>query len=152
MRTMRFDNVYYPVHEHTYQYAAGKQYQPPTPSGVSIEDLLGQDSRQLADQVVNAAFCIVYRLRISDDIRKALDYSDCKLSSELMQLEGWLPGTNMNVERRKSMLQKELHAMQRLKLEEKLNCWKDLARPAQYFVDLFHQSQQLRHEQKVLKP
>ena len=117
----------------------------------SIDSILEQDSLALMDKVVNTAFSIVYRLRIYNDINKSLEYNWLKTKSQISQLYEWIPGTNMNVERRKSMLQKELHALDKQRLEEKINCWKDMSQPVNYFVEFFHQSQELKQDRKLLE-
>ena len=125
---------------------------PAAPSSSSgIEDILEQDSQALLDQVVTTAFSIVYRLKIYNDINTKLEYSWAKTKSQLFQLYDWIPGTNMNVERRRSMLQKELNGIDKQKLEEKINCWKDLTQPTNYFVNLFHKHKELKQDRKLLQ-
>ena len=135
-----------------------QKYAPPPPpipaasgSSSGIEDILEQDSQALLDQVVTTAFSIVYRLKIYNDINTKLDYSWAKTKSQLFQLYDWIPGTNMNVERRRSMLQKELNGIDRQILEEKINCWKDLTQPTNYFVSLFHKHKELKQDRKLLQ-
>jgi len=128
------------------------QYTPPQEDkSASIETILEQDSRALLDKVVTTAFSIVYRIQIYNDIQKKLDYNRLKTSSNLTQLYDWIPGTNMNVERRKSMLIKELHNFDRQKLEEKAACWKDLSQPINDFVQLFHKNEELKQDRKLLQ-
>ena len=116
----------------------------------SIDSILELDSRALLDRVVNTSFNIVYRIKLYDDITKTIDYNRLKTSSGIAQLYEWLPGTNMNIERRKSMLIKELHSLDKQKLEEKIACWKDLTEPTQYLVGLFHKNQALKQDKKLL--
>lgn len=136
-----------------------KQYAPPSESGVayeskasSIESILDQDAHALLDKVVSAAFSIVYRLKIYRDISSQLDYNWFKTKNELLELESsFYRGQNMNVERRKSMLSKELLQLDRQKLEQKVECWKDLSQPINYFVDFWHQTQELKQDRKFLE-
>ena len=122
----------------------------PVSSTSSIEDLLDQDSHALLDKVVNTAFSIVYRIRIYNDINKNLDNNWLKTKNALSQLYEWKPGTNMNIERRKSMLIKELHGIDKQKLEEKIACWKDMSQPVNYLVQFFHQNKELQQDKKLL--
>lgn len=107
----------------TSQKYAPPQSIPAAPSSSSgIEDILEQDSQALLDQVVTTAFSIVYRLRIYNDINTKLEYNWAKTKSQLLQLYDWIPGTNMNVERRRSMLQKRdpWHRQTKIGRENKL--------------------------------
>lgn len=115
-----------------------------------IEAILEQDAYALLDRVVQASFSIVYRIQIYNDVQKTLDYNRLKMSSQFRQLYELLPG-NANVERRKSMLIKEMNQLDRQRLEEKVNCWKDLAEPVNGLVDFFHQSRELKQDRKFLE-
>lgn len=161
---MSYDGYLHPVKpEHIiiqqdrYRYITGqKDYTPlkPEPRAEdktsSIDSILELDSKALLDKVVNTSFSIVYRLKLYNDITKTIDYNRLKTGSSITQLYDWIPGTNMNIERRKSMLIKELHGLDRQKLEEKLNCWKDLSEPVNYLVGLFHKNQELKQDKKLL--
>ena len=72
------------------------------------------------------------------------------MSSQFSQLYEFMPG-NMNIERRKSMLIKEMHQLDRQKLEEKVNCWKDLSEPVNGLVTSFHQNKELKQDRKFLE-
>ena len=118
--------------------------------GFSIESIIEQDSKALLDKVVSTACSIVYRLRISSEINNSLDYSRVNLRNQLHELYGWHTGMNANVDRRRSMLIKEIQSIDRFKLEEKVNCWKDLSKPVGYFVDFFHQAHEVANDKKLL--
>ncbi|MCK4792644.1 MAG: hypothetical protein KAV87_53435 [Desulfobacteraceae bacterium] len=162
---MNYDGYLYPIkpeeaiaQQDRYKYFTGqKDYacRSPEPQAEdkasSIDSILELDSRALLDKVVNTSFNIVYRIKLYNDITKTIEYNRLKTSSSITQLYDWLPGTNMNVERRKSMLIKELHSLDRQKLEEKLTCWKDLTEPTSYLVSLFHKNQELKQDKKLLE-
>jgi len=116
----------------------------------SIEAILEQDAHALLDRVVTTAFSIVYRIQIYNDIQKTIDYNRLKSSSQFSQLYELMPG-NANIERRKSMLIKEMHQLDRQRLEEKVNCWKDLTEPVNGLVGFFHQSKELKQDRKFLE-
>jgi len=138
-----------------YLYRTGqKDYIPiqSQPTSPSIDSLLDQDSHTLLDKVVNTACSIVYRLRIYRDVNAELDYSWLRTKNELLELQSsFYRGANMNVERRKSMLTKELLQLDKQKLEQKVECWKDLNEPVSYLVNSFHQNQELKQDRKMLK-
>lgn len=162
---MNYDGYLYPIkneeiipQQDRYRYVTGqKDYARRSPEpqaedkASSLDSILELDSRALLDKVVNTSFNIVYRIKLYNDITKTIDYNRLKTSSSITQLYDWLPGTNANVERRKSMLIKELHNFDRQKLEEKLNCWKDLTEPTSYLVNLFHKNQELKQDKKLLE-
>jgi len=136
-----------------------KQYAPPPTyssghesdsKAGSIEAILEQDAHALLDKVVTTAFSIVYRIQIYNDVQKTIEYNRLKSSSQFRQLYEFMPG-NINIERRKSMLIKEMHQLDRQKLEEKLNCWKDLSEPINGLVGLFHQNKEIKQDRKFLE-
>ena len=136
-----------------------KQYAPPVTCSPrpevdskagSIEAILEQDAHALLDKVVTTAFSIVYRIQIYNDVQKMIDYNRLKSSSQFSQLYDLMPG-NMSIERRKSMLIKEMHQLDHQKLEEKVNCWKDLTEPVNGLVGFFHQSKELKQDRKFLE-
>jgi hypothetical protein len=117
----------------------------------SIEAILEQDAHALLDKVVTAAFSIVYRIQIYNDIKRTWDYNWLRTRNELLDLESsFYRGRNMNIERKKSMLAKELMNIERLRLEERVNVWKDLAEPVNNFVNFFHQGRELKQERSFL--
>lgn len=134
-------------------YAPQPETRVPSETGSSsIENILEQDTHALLDKVVTTAFSIVYRLKIYKDITSELTYNWLKTKNELLELQStFYPGVNMNIERRKSMLNKELNAIDKQRLEQKVECWKDLSQPVNYFVDFFHQTQELKQDRKLLK-
>ncbi len=155
------NNETFNQHQDRYLYLSGqKKYTPKdrtepaiqySPKTSSIENILEQDSQSIQDKLIHTAFSIVYRIRIYNDITGQLDYNWLKTKSGLTQLDDWLPGLNQNVERRKSMLTKELHALDKQRLEEKVNCWKDLSEPSGYFLDLMHQHKELKQDKAILE-
>lgn len=116
----------------------------------SIEAILEQDAHALLDKVVTTAFSIVYRIQIYNDAQKTIDYNRLKSSSQFSQLYDLMPGST-NTERRKSMLIKEMHQLDRQKLEEKVNCWKDLSEPVNGLVGFFHQNKELKQDRQFLE-
>lgn len=116
----------------------------------SIESILEQDAHALLDKVVTTAFSIVYRIQIYNDVNRTIDYNKLKTGSQLRRLYDWIPGGNMNISRQQSMLVKELHSLDKQKLEEKVSAWKDMSQPINYFVELFHQSKELKQDKKLL--
>jgi len=130
-----------PKNEHP-QYAATEP---------SIEAILEQDAHALLDKVVTTAFSIVYRIQIYNDVKSTWEYNWLKTRNELLELESsFYRGSNMNIERKKSSLDKELMNIDRLRLEEKVNCWKDLSEPVNSFVSLFHQTKELKQDKSFL--
>ena len=133
------------------------QYSPPTnlqsdkTNELSLDDILLQVSTALLDKLVNTAFTITYRLKIYNSINNALDSQWNEVRSEISNLSGFYPGSNINIERRKSMLSKELLGIERLLLEQKVQCWKDLSYPTNYFVDLFHKHLEQKADQRILR-
>lgn len=141
-----------------YLYLTGqKNYSPttiePKPTDTSsIDSLIDLDSKALLDRVINTACSIVYRLKIYKDITSQLDYSSLKAKNELLDLESsFYRGRNMNIERRKSMIFKELMQLNKQRSDQKVETWKDLSQPVSYFVNLFHENKEIQQDQKMLK-
>jgi len=119
--------------------------------GFSLDEILLQDSTALLDKVINTACSINYRLKIYHDINKSLDEQWNQVRAEVGDISGFYPGTNMNIERKRSMLTKELLGIEKHKMDHKVQCWKDLTYPTSYFVDLFHKHQSQKSDEKILK-
>lgn len=142
------------IYDKSKQYASAPLYAKtdtaPSPS-FSLDEILLQDSNRLLDQVVNTAFNITYRIRIYRDINASLESKWNELSSELGALSGFRLGYNMNVERRKSMLEKERNAIEKQQLEHKLQTWDDLNSPIRYLIQDFHKHREFLSDQKTLR-
>lgn len=117
----------------------------------SIDSLLSQDSHQVMDKLMNTSFVIGSRLGIHSYINYTLDNNWLKLRNYILETESYVPFSNMNIERRKSMLTKELLGLDKQKLEEKVKLWNDLIKPMSYFITLFHQYKQLKQDRKLLE-
>jgi len=116
----------------------------------SITDILKQDSHALLDKAVNTALSVSYRVKIYKDTQFSLEEKWNELSAQIGELYSFSLGHNMNIERRKSMLEKERNATERLSLENKLQTWKDLNEPVNAFIDYFHKEKSSRLDQKIL--
>ena len=116
----------------------------------SMDDILKQDSHALLDKAVNSALSVSYRINIYKETRFSLEEKWNELSSQIGALSSIPLGENMNIERRKSMLEKERNATERLSLENKLQTWKDLNEPVNAFIDYFHKEKSSRLDQKIL--
>jgi len=128
-------------------------YSKPTPSpnpSSSLDDILLQDSTKLLDQVVNTALNITYRLRVYRSVNEALEAKWNELSSGIGELSSFKLGYNMSVERRRSMLEKERNAIEKQRLEHKLQTWEDLNEPIRYLIEDFHKHRELKNDQKTL--
>lgn len=119
-------------------------------SGFSIEDILEQDSGKLLDKVVNTALSVSYRLRLYRESGYALQNKWNELSEQIGGLSSFMLGYNMNIERRKSMLEKERNGLEMRMLENKHEAWKDLNEPISYFVEQWHKRQELKQDKKIL--
>ena len=136
-----------------------KLYSPPSYStppsepdnSFSLDEILLGDSNKLLDQVVNTALNISYRLKIYRDTNIALDEKWNELSAEIGGLSSFQLGYNMNIERRKGMLEKERNSIEKQKLEQKVNTWSDLNEPVRYFVQNFHKHLETKQDQKLIK-
>jgi len=128
---MEFDNNYsnsrnynHPAFDSYLYHNQQKLYSSPTPSAYSkddvpaqnnsfsLDEILLQDSNRLLDQVVNTALNISYRVKIYRDTNVALDNKWNELSAEIGGLSSFSLGYNMNIERRKSMLEKERNSIE----------------------------------------
>ncbi|MCK5707450.1 MAG: hypothetical protein KAI43_07330 [Candidatus Aureabacteria bacterium] len=116
----------------------------------SIDSLLSQDSQEVMDKLMNTSFVIGSRLSIHSYINYTIDNNWLELKNDFLSLESYVPFSNMNIERRRSMLTKELLGLNKQKLEEKVRCWEQLVQPINYFLTLFHQYQQLKQDKKLL--
>ena len=56
----------------------------------------------------------------------------------------------MNIERRKSMLEKERNGLEMQMLENKHETWKDMNEPISYFIEQWHKRQELKQDKKIL--
>jgi len=146
-----FDKYLYQQISNQNTYAAKQQEQPSADSGFSLDEILLQDSTALLDKVINTACSINYRLKLYHDINKSLDDQWNKLRAEVGDMSSFYPGTNMNIERKKSMITKELLGIEKQRLEHKVMCWKDLIEPTNYFVDLFHKHISQKSDQKIMR-
>jgi len=122
----------------------------PEKGSFSLDNILNQDSLALADKAVNTAFSIAYRVQIYRDTRFSLESKWNELSSQIGELSSFYLGGNMNIERRKSMLEKERNGIEHLFLDNKLQTWKDLNEPTSYFLSLWHKNQALKQDRKLL--
>ncbi len=143
-----FDKYLYQK-SHQNNYNANPHEQPE--DNFSLDEILLQDSTALLDKVINTACSINYRLKIYHDINQSLDEQWNTLRAEAGDMSAFYPGTNMNIERKKSMITKELMGIEKQKLEHKVQCWKDLVAPTNYFVDLFHKHQSQKSDQKIMR-
>jgi len=116
----------------------------------SLDEILLQDSNKLLDQVVNTALNITYRLRVYRDINSSLETKWNELSAEIGALSSFKIGYNMNVERRRGMLEKERNTIEKQRLEHKLQTWEDLNEPIRYLIQDFHKHRELKSDQKTL--
>jgi len=123
---------------------------PVSDNSFSLDEILLQDSHTLLDKAVNTALSISYRVKIYKDTQFSLEEKWNELSSQIGALSTLPLGENMNIERRKSMLEKERNATERLFLENKLQTWKDLNEPVNPFIDYFHKEKASRLDQKIL--
>jgi len=126
-------------------------YSPRQAKDTSIDDILLQDSTALLDKLVNTAFTITYRLKLYREINYSLDRQWNEIRAEVSDLSVFYPGSNMNAERRKSMLTKKLLGIEKMKLEHKVQCWKDLVYPTNYFTGLFHKHLEQKADQSILR-
>lgn len=146
------DKYLYFTGQKDYEPAGTPERIPKNPNTSSIDVLIDSDAHTLLDKVVNTAFSIVYRLKIYNDISTQLVYTWLKTKNELLDLESsFYRGANMNIERKKSMLTKELNQLTKQKLEQKVETWKDINEPIGYLVKVFHDNRELLQDQKMLK-
>jgi hypothetical protein len=99
---------------------------------------------------VNTALNITYRLRVYRSVNEALEAKWNELSSGIGELSSFKIGYNMSVERRRSMLEKERNAIEKQRLEHKLQTWEDLNEPIRYLIEDFHKHRELKNDQKTL--
>jgi len=171
MIKMEFGNKYNPsmeIYRHMldrlydqYLYHSGKkdyqvlqkitqQQTGPNEETQSIDDILAQDSSAVLDKVKNTALSIAYRIKIHDEINDQLDYNWFIVKNEMLHTETMYRGRLRGFERRKSALTTELLKVYKDKLDEKLECWKDLKDEMKYFIHLFHQYKALKGDRKLL--
>lgn len=117
----------------------------------SIDDILDSDQNRLLDKVVNTAFSLTYRLKLYRNSQHSLESRWNELSEQIGELSGFRLGYNMNVERRKSMLEKERGTLERQMLEDKLLAWKDIGYSSQSFTQYFHDNLALKQDRKILR-
>lgn len=153
---MDFNNyksvAYYTPFFQQYLYSSGKPCKPERSpaSGFSIEEILEQDSGKLLDKVVNTALSVAYRLKLYRASSYALESKWNELSGQIGELSGFRTGYNMNIERRKSMLEKEKNSLEMRMLENRHETWKDLNEPITYFINEWHKRQELKQDRKIL--
>lgn len=116
----------------------------------SIDDILSQDSREILDKVKNTALSIAYRIKIHGNINDQLDYNWYTIKNEIVGMEMFYPLKEHGTERRRSNLTSELMKVYKNRLDEDLNCWKDLKDEMRYFIHLFHQYKGLRQDMKMI--
>lgn len=117
----------------------------------SIDDILTQDSNAVLDKVKNTALSIAYRIKIHSDINNQSDYNWFIVKNQLISLDDFYPARDQGSERRRSMLTSDLVKIYNDKLNEKLQCWKDIKDEMKYFIHLFHQYKQFKGDQKLLE-
>jgi len=144
---------YYSTQFQDYIYSQAKHINTPpqvSDSGFSIEDILEQDSGKLLDKVVSTALSLSYRLRLYRESGYALQNIWNETSEQIGGLSSFMLGYNMNIERRKSMLEKERNGLEMRMLENKHETWKDLNEPISYFIEQWHKRQELKQDKKIL--
>ena len=144
---------YYSPHLQHYIYNQTKHSNTPQQSGdsgFSIEDILEQDSNKLLDKGVNTALSLSYRLRLYRESGYSLQNKWNELSEQIGGLSSFMLGYNMNIERRKSMLEKERNSLELRMFENKHETWKDLNEPISYFIEQWHKRQELKQDKKIL--
>lgn len=150
------DRVYdqYLYHTGKKNYAAPQMlYQQATEAKegtASIDEILAQDSNAVLDKVKNTALSIAYRIKIHDEINKQLDYNWFIVKNEMFHTETMYQGKLRGFERRKSALTTELLKVYQNRMDEKLECWRDLKDEMKYFIHLFHQYKALKGDRKLL--
>ena len=146
-----FDKYLYHNRQKLYSPPSYSNETPASDNSFSLDEILLQDSSRLLDQVVNTALNISYRLKIYRDTNTALDEKWNELSAEIGGLGSFQLGYNMNIERRKGMLEKERNSLEKQKLEQKVLTWGDLNEPIRYFVQDFHKHLETKQDQKLIK-
>jgi len=146
-----FDKYLYHQQQKLYSPPSYPNETPASDNSFSLDEILLGDSNRLLDQVVNTALNISYRLKIYRDTNIALDEKWNELSEEIGGLSSFQLGYNMNIERRKGMLEKERNSIEKQRLEQKVNTWGDLNEPVRYFVQTFHKHLETKQDQKLIK-
>lgn len=132
-----------------YQALAVLTYQPSQP-GSSLDEIMGQDSREILDKIKTTSLCIAYRIKIHYSIDSQFESGWSSLKNELVGMDTFYRVRFQGSERRRSTLISELAKVYKGKMEEELQCWKDLVEPMRYFVHLFHQYVRQRQEKKMI--
>jgi len=126
------------------------KYEPVRQESFSLDSILNQESYALLDKAVNTALSISYRLKLYDHALISLESRWNDLSSKIGELYSFGLGNNMNIERRKSMLEKERSAIEFSLMDHRLQTWKDLNEPTNYFVGLWHKGKELKQDRNLL--
>lgn len=137
-------------------YNAGKKaIIPPKPSpsqtDSSIDNILTASSEALFDKIMNTASTIFSRLKIHQHINYKLYYQSLTINTKILAIERFYAPVCSNVGEMKNSLTAELHAIEKLKLDEYVKCWQDMLDPMRVFLDLWFKHKELENDKKLLE-
>lgn len=120
-------------------------------NGLSIDNILNNESDALLDKTRVAAKAILSRLSINDYISYNLDYSSLKIRNDLLEFQRLLPYGQTPFDRSKSTMLSELNSIEKQRLDEKVKCWQDILMPVNYFMELYHKNKALKQDKNMLE-
>lgn len=84
-----------------------------------------------------------------ENIRK-IEYDSCRVGTRLFQTYDWPIGSNPNIDRIRSNLEKELFTFEREKRMEDVSCWRDVCRLKSEFREVMREVSQEKLRQDLI--
>ncbi len=117
----------------------------------SIDNILNNESKAIADKMMTSAHAIADRIKIHDSINDRMMYNWLYTRNRILEQENTQIRRYAKTDRMASMLTGQLITIDKIMAEEKVKCWQDLQRPMGYFVDLYHKYKELKNDRKLLQ-
>ena len=93
-----------------------------------LDQFLSHKRRFLAQSVEDILGLIYEREQLKYDNHQKIDFDSTKIGTRLFEVDYWRAGSNPNIDKVRSNLERELFAMEKEKRMEEVACWRDIAR------------------------
>ena len=94
----------------------------------SLDEFFSAKKRFVAKSVEEILGLVYERRQLKYDLFRGIDYESCRLGEKLLEMPAIRTGINVQLDRARGMLQKEIGGLDREKRMEEVACWRDLVR------------------------
>lgn len=94
----------------------------------SLERFLGRKKNFAAKSVQDILGLIYERESIKYELAHAIDYEQCHLGTQLLEIDDWRTGDNPQLDKTRGQLERNIIALNQEKRREETACWRDVTR------------------------